>query len=212
MRHRPYAGPALIQDTYSMGRAGTRNLPRGGDPAMTASKVSGRDRFGRQVNLFSAHNQPGAPGPLYIHGVRQYRVSKIRNSAALPDGEGRSRLYYQVSWTGWRESDDDYFYPASNFRNCPVKLEEYHAVFPNSPGPPLRLPTWHRHYCQGNDYSHQDDDNIDSVASVLPGGDVPTILNTVERQDPDAETGNVTALASSSRPGGRFAVLEEEEA
>ncbi|KAJ5099347.1 Retrovirus polyprotein [Penicillium argentinense] len=46
------------------------------------------------------------------------------------------KFQYKAKWIG---SEDDNWYPASDFKNAPEKLIEFHRRYPDLPGPPKRL-------------------------------------------------------------------------
>jgi len=50
------------------------------------------------------------------------------------------KLQYQAQWLGW--DPDLEWYPASNFKNSPAKLKQYHDENPGKAGPPARLQVW----------------------------------------------------------------------
>jgi hypothetical protein len=52
----------------------------------------------------------------------------------------RRKLQYRVKWLGYE--DDPAWYDASNFKNSPRKLCEFHTANPTRPGPPERLNVW----------------------------------------------------------------------
>jgi hypothetical protein len=52
----------------------------------------------------------------------------------------RRKLQYRVKWLGYE--DDLAWYDASNFKNSPRNLREFHTANPTRPGPPERLNVW----------------------------------------------------------------------
>jgi predicted aspartyl protease len=50
------------------------------------------------------------------------------------------RLEYQVKWVG--HDTDPTWYPADNFEHSPHKLRDFHARYPEFPGPPRNLSEW----------------------------------------------------------------------
>jgi hypothetical protein len=69
----------------------------------------------------------------------------------------RGKLWYTVHWTGWKV--DQTFYPASNFKNSPGKLRQFHKANPAKPGPPERLEKWEERWAEGKTAEdHPDDD------------------------------------------------------
>lgn len=70
-----------------------------------------------------------------------------------------SRLYcgkiqYQAKWAGYEE--DLKWYNASNFKNSPHRLWDFHEANPSHPGPPKKLEDWIR--CWEIACDHPDDD------------------------------------------------------
>jgi hypothetical protein len=51
------------------------------------------------------------------------------------------KLQYRVKWLGQTDEDDEW-YPATNFKNAPEKIMEFHRRHPDQPGPPRRLALW----------------------------------------------------------------------
>lgn len=62
-------------------------------------------------------------------------------------------LQYRVKWVGYKH--DLTWYDASNFKNSPHKLDEFHNVNPTYPGPPKRLRVWLQ--CWEDTADHADD-------------------------------------------------------
>lgn len=79
----------------------------------------------------------------------------------------RHKLQYKVAWKGW--DPDDNWYPASDFKNAPVKLKEYHERNPTQAGPPMRLQEW-LDAATGDrfDPPHPDDDKSQSTRTGRP--------------------------------------------
>lgn len=61
----------------------------------------------------------------------------------------RKSLKYQVSWVG--HDPDTQWYPASNFMGSPHKLRDFHARYPQKPGPPRNLSEWIKAWEDGRD-------------------------------------------------------------
>lgn len=67
------------------------------------------------------------------------------------------KLQYHVKWLDYE--DDPTWYDASNFKNSPHKLCEFHTANTTSPGPPQRLKVWLRCWEEGRDaVDHSEDD------------------------------------------------------
>ena len=72
------------------------------------------------------------------------------------------KLQYRVKWIGYDE--DLTWYPASNFRNAPQKLIDFHDNYPDRPGPPMRLSQWTKAALE-DEYldDHEDDEKTATV-------------------------------------------------
>jgi hypothetical protein len=82
----------------------------------------------------------------------EYEVKRIRaNRLHL------GNLQYQVQWVGYKT--DPEWYNASNFKNSPLKLREFHEANPTVPGPPRRLSRWERCYEEDRDAEDFSDDD-----------------------------------------------------
>ncbi|ELR03440.1 hypothetical protein GMDG_08909, partial [Pseudogymnoascus destructans 20631-21] len=89
------------------------------------------------------------PSSEVVDGLEEWEVEKI-----LAVRIRRKRLQYQVSWVGY--DPDPEWYPASNFKNSPYKIREFHAEYPNLPGPPQDLPGWITEWETGKpSYDHE---------------------------------------------------------
>ncbi|MGH6649449.1 DDE-type integrase/transposase/recombinase [Aquabacterium sp.] len=84
------------------------------------------------------------PPPIQVTGDAEYEVQEVLASKTL-----RRRLYYRVHWTG--HDPDPTWYPASNFKYAPHKLQVFHDKYPLAAGPPQRLPEWIAAYNAGRD-------------------------------------------------------------
>lgn len=73
--------------------------------------------------------------PIEVNGQEEWEVEDI-----LAVKKSRARLYYRVKWVG--HDDDPTWYPARDFRNAPLKIRDFHARYPELPGPPKRLGDW----------------------------------------------------------------------
>jgi hypothetical protein len=62
-------------------------------------------------------------------------------------------LQYRALWVGCK--DDSTWYDASNFKNSPHKLDDFHKANPTRPGPPKRLDVWLK--CWEETANHSDD-------------------------------------------------------
>ena len=117
-------------------------------------------------NPLPGQEQPEPSGEV-VDGVEEWEVEKI-----LAVRLRRKQLQYQVSWVGF--DPDPEWYPAANFQNSPHKLREFHAEYPNLPGPPRDLPGWITAWETGEqDYSHEENSKAKGKTESL----LSTILN-----------------------------------
>jgi hypothetical protein len=95
-------------------------------------------------------NEP--PPAIEVNGEDEWEVEEV-----LAVRQRRGRLQYRVKWTGY--DDDPEWYPASNLRNAPHRIRDYHLSNPTQPGPPKRLQEWIDYWERDEepDY-HKDDD------------------------------------------------------
>jgi hypothetical protein len=82
----------------------------------------------------------------------EYEVEKILNTRVH-----RRKLQYRVKWLGYEE--DPEWYDASNFKNSPHRLRDFHAANPSHPGPPRRLEMWVQCWEKDVDAGNHPDDN-----------------------------------------------------
>jgi hypothetical protein len=82
----------------------------------------------------------------------EYEVERIL-AVRLLEGE----LEYQVHWVGYKA--DPAWYSASNFKNSPLKLREFHKANPTVPGPPRRLEYWEQCWQEDKDADDFPDDD-----------------------------------------------------
>jgi hypothetical protein len=69
--------------------------------------------------------------PVVINEKLECTVDKILSSRV------HHKLQYQAAWQSY--NPDLTWYNAENFKNSPVKLQEFHEAHPASSGPPVRL-------------------------------------------------------------------------
>ncbi|KAJ5753565.1 Retrovirus polyprotein [Penicillium nucicola] len=72
------------------------------------------------------------------------------------------KLQYRIKWVGYDE--DSAWYPASNSKNAPQKLIEFHDAYPDRPGPPMRLSEWTKAALE--DEYLEDHENDNKAATV----------------------------------------------
>jgi hypothetical protein len=78
---------------------------------------------------------PDPPPPVQVDGEDEWEVERI-----LAVRLQRGKLRYKVKWVGY--DDDPAWYNASNLRNCPIALRDFHNENPEKPGPPANLSYW----------------------------------------------------------------------
>lgn len=72
-------------------------------------------------------------------------------------------LQYRVQWAGYEA--DSTWHNASNFKNSPRKLREFHEANPTKPGPPARLGHWEQCWEEDRDAAvFTDDDQPERTA------------------------------------------------
>lgn len=77
---------------------------------------------------------PDAPLPTEILGELEEDVDEILDSRIY-----YRKLQYKARWTGAVDND---WYAATLFKQAPLKLMDYHARYPDEPGPSVRLADW----------------------------------------------------------------------
>jgi Reverse transcriptase (RNA-dependent DNA polymerase)/RNase H-like domain found in reverse transcriptase/Integrase zinc binding domain/Integrase core domain/Chromo (CHRromatin Organisation MOdifier) domain/Retroviral aspartyl protease len=92
------------------------------------------------------------PDPIQVEGENEWEVEKV-----LAVRQRRGKLQYRIQWLGFDEDPD--WYPASNIKNAPHKLRDFHNANPDRPGPPKRLDSWITAWENDQEASdHPDDD------------------------------------------------------
>ena len=69
----------------------------------------------------------------------------------------RKKLQYKVHWKGYDKNVK--YYDAEGFKGSPHKLRQYHAEYPDRPGPLKNLETWLIAYENGEEAVDEKDDN-----------------------------------------------------
>ena len=135
---------ALKNDNFKL------EIPEG----WTAIRVYHVNRLWKYANNLVNGQAPVEPGGevLYKGGEKEYKVGKM-----LASRTRYGKLVYQVQWRGW--PPDATWYPASNFKNAPTTLKEFHKRNPEKAGPPLRLQEW-LEAAESNEFDqpHEDDE------------------------------------------------------
>ena len=92
------------------------------------------------------------PPAIQVNGQEEWEVEEI-----LAVRSRRGKLQYRVKWVGYDE--DPEWYPASNLKNAPHKLRDYHFANPTKPGPPRHLQEWLRKWENDEELEDKDDDD-----------------------------------------------------
>lgn len=101
---------------------------------------------------FPEQHQP-PPVPLIIDNSPRWEVERILDSRLR-----YRKLHYRVKWVGI--DDDPTWHRAQNFRSAWQRVREFHADYPNRPGPPKRLQQWIEAWQQGKEAEpHREDDS-----------------------------------------------------
>ena len=70
----------------------------------------------------------------------------------------RGKLQYQARWKGC--DADSTWYSARGFKGAPYKIQNFHGVFLDQPGPPRRLTKWLEAWEAGHDLEDVPDDDL----------------------------------------------------
>lgn len=74
------------------------------------------------------------PPPIKVNDQQEWEVDEIVDVRLR-----YSKLHYKAKWVG---IEDDWWYPAGDYKNAPDKLISFRKRYPSLPGPPVRLPIW----------------------------------------------------------------------
>ena len=75
---------------------------------------------------FPGQTTPNLP-PVEIDGEKEWEVETVLSSRLK-----YRKIYYTIRWKGdWENSEE----PAGNVQNAAEKMAEYHAKYPDRPGP-----------------------------------------------------------------------------
>jgi hypothetical protein len=78
------------------------------------------------------------PPPVEIDGSLEYEVEEILDSKL--DRRRRIQLQYYVQWAGYQGQPDEFSWiDASDLENSNELVADFHAKYPNKPGPDLRF-------------------------------------------------------------------------
>jgi hypothetical protein len=92
------------------------------------------------------------PPPIKITDDEEWEVEAI-----LAVKKVKQTLKYRAKWVG--QDEDPRWYPASNFKYSPHLLRDFHALYPDKPGPPRHLQDWIQRWEQGIDNYEELNDN-----------------------------------------------------
>jgi predicted aspartyl protease/transposase InsO family protein len=124
------AGPFKILE--KVGNSYKLDLPK----SIKVHPVFAPEKLRKAATLEPLPGQLEDPQPaIEVNGQEEWEIESII-AVKLTKG----KLYYKVKWIGY---DEDYeWYPAGNFKNAPLKIQEFHDQNPERPGPPKRLREW----------------------------------------------------------------------
>jgi RNase H-like domain found in reverse transcriptase/Reverse transcriptase (RNA-dependent DNA polymerase)/Integrase zinc binding domain/Chromo (CHRromatin Organisation MOdifier) domain len=126
-----WAGPWRIRDMR--GHSYVLDLP----DSVKCNNLFHADRL-RKASMDPLPQQSYTPPePEEINGEPEYEVDRILASRLFGT---KKALQYQIAWKGY--DPDETWYNASNFKNSPIKLNEFHTQYPTAAGPPRRLQDW----------------------------------------------------------------------
>ncbi|GMG12981.1 unnamed protein product [Aspergillus oryzae] len=125
------------------------------------SKNAPRSKKGRYTSRNDIHT------PVILNPIdeREWEVEQILASRIW-----RGKLQYQAQWKGC--DSDPTWYPARGFKGAPYKIQNFHGVFPDQPGPPKRLTEWLEGWEAGRELEDVPDDDLPEktveASSLLP--------------------------------------------
>ncbi|GAA87907.1 hypothetical protein AKAW_06021 [Aspergillus luchuensis IFO 4308] len=109
----------------------------------------GRSRESRP----SSRNHLPTKVPCNTIDEREWEVERI-----LASRISRGKLQYQVQWKGC--DPDLAWYPARGFKGAPYKIQNFHGMFADQPGPPRRLAEWLEAWEAGQELDDVPDDDL----------------------------------------------------
>lgn len=139
-----------------------------GNPRNPQREEHSKQRYGRdskscglQGNASVLRSQPGTTPPVEAEDI-EYEVDEIIKARVR-----RKKLQYRAKWVGY--DDDPEWYDASNFKNSPYKLRDFHLANPTLPGPPRRLGKWLQCWEEDRDADdHPDDSKPERLHTKTP--------------------------------------------
>ncbi|EED18927.1 retrotransposon polyprotein, putative [Talaromyces stipitatus ATCC 10500] len=125
-----WSGPYRVKE--KVGHSYRLDLP----PGINVHPVFSPDKLRLASRTKPLEGQLRDPSPpVEVNGEHEWEVDKVLDSKIR-----YRKLNYRVAWIGY--DPDPQWYPARNFKNAPAKLREFHAAYPDKPGPPRRLQEW----------------------------------------------------------------------
>lgn len=78
---------------------------------------------------------PSPPPPVVIDDDLEYEIAEVLDSK-LDRRFKKCPLLYYVQWAGYEGTDEEFSWiPATDLSNSPDALAEFHARYPDKPGP-----------------------------------------------------------------------------
>ena len=131
-------------------------------PSYKMTNLFHADRLRKADNDPLPQQNQTPPPPEEINGELEFEVERIEQARL----HGRNKeLQYQAKWRGC--DPDETWYPAANFKNASVIVEQFHTRHPEAPGPPIRLTDWMRAAAADEvDGDHPDDNKAEKLGTT----------------------------------------------
>ena len=100
-----------------------------------------------------------SPPPIEIDGEPEYELEEIIDSRLH-----QNDLQYRAKWTGYSPEHNKTWYPAENFENASIAIEQFHSGYPRKP----RLGTRDHPQVNLRTSSHQRGENANTATSYRP--------------------------------------------